>query len=352
MQINEVIRKYRKENHLTQEEMAKRLGVSTPAVNKWESGSSMPDITLLAPIARLLHISLDELLSFKDNLSDLEIRNIVKDIDERFEKEDLGEVFKSIKELVREYPNCDDLILSLSCMMDAQCILQSTEESGVYDNWIKSCYELLLNSDNEQTKLKAADCLYGFYLRKEEYEKAEGYLDYFSIQNPERKRKLATIYSETGRFEDAYKALEEVVFSEYQIISGALHGIYMIAMKIDDHEKAESILDKLSQLCDLFDMGAYNRISIKFDYYVAVKNASKVLRTMDALLENTDSLLDFTKSDLFEHMEFKKSDPLYLGKIQENLLEQFRSDESYEFVRSSPEWIAFEKKWYSGIGQK
>ena len=243
MQINEVIRKYRKENHLTQEEMAKRLGVSTPAVNKWESGSSMPDITLLAPIARLLHISLDELLSFKDNLSDLEIRNIVKDIDERFEKEDLGEVFKSIKELVREYPNCDDLILSLSCMMDAQCILQSTEESGVYDNWIKSCYELLLNSDNEQTKLKAADCLYGFYLRKEEYEKAEGYLDYFSIQNPERKRKLATIYSETGRFEDAYKALEEVVFSEYQIISGALHGIYMIAMKIDDHEKAESILD-------------------------------------------------------------------------------------------------------------
>ena len=189
-------------------------------------------------------------------------------------------------------------------------------------------------------------------MRKEEYEKAEGYLDYFSIQNPERKRKLATIYSETGRFEDAYKALEEVVFSEYQIISGALHGIYMIAMKIDDHEKAESILDKLSQLCDLFDMGAYNRLSTKFDYYVAVKDASKVLRTMDALLENTDSLLDFTKSDLFEHMEFKKSDPLYLGKIQENLLEQFRSDESYEFVRSSPEWIAFEKKWYSGIGQK
>ena len=122
--------------------------------------------------------------------------------------------------------------------------------------------------------------------------------------------------------------------------------------KIDDHEKAESILDKLSQLCDLFDMGAYNRLSTKFDYYVAVKDASKVLRTMDALLENTDSLLDFTKSDLFEHMEFKKSDPLYLGKIQENLLEQFRSDESYEFVRSSPEWIAFEKKWYSGIGQK
>ncbi|HBA70188.1 MAG TPA: hypothetical protein DCZ40_12645 [Lachnospiraceae bacterium] len=93
MQINEVIRKYRKENNLTQEEMANRLDVSAPAVNKWESGSTMPDITLLSPIARLLHISLDELLSFKDNLTDLEVTNIVKDIDRRFESQEFDAVF-------------------------------------------------------------------------------------------------------------------------------------------------------------------------------------------------------------------------------------------------------------------
>ena len=40
MKINEVIRKYRKEKHMTQEEMANRLGVTAPAVNKWESGVS------------------------------------------------------------------------------------------------------------------------------------------------------------------------------------------------------------------------------------------------------------------------------------------------------------------------
>lgn len=51
MQIGSVIRKYRKECGLTQEEMAKRLGVTTPAVNKWENGNTNPDIELLAPIA-------------------------------------------------------------------------------------------------------------------------------------------------------------------------------------------------------------------------------------------------------------------------------------------------------------
>lgn len=64
MTIGKVIRKYRKLANLTQEEMAVRLGVTAPAVNKWENENSCPDITLLAPIARLLNISLDTLLSF------------------------------------------------------------------------------------------------------------------------------------------------------------------------------------------------------------------------------------------------------------------------------------------------
>jgi transcriptional regulator with XRE-family HTH domain len=54
MQIGEVIRKYRKERNLTQEEMVNRLGVTAPAVNKWENANSLPDVLLLAPIARLL----------------------------------------------------------------------------------------------------------------------------------------------------------------------------------------------------------------------------------------------------------------------------------------------------------
>ncbi len=66
-----------KKKGLTQEKMANRLGVTAPAVNKWESGASMPDIALLAPIARLLDISLDELLSFNQSLSDFEVANIL-----------------------------------------------------------------------------------------------------------------------------------------------------------------------------------------------------------------------------------------------------------------------------------
>ena len=47
---------------LTQEQIATRLHVSTPAVNKWEKGSSYPDITLLPALARVLKTDLNTLL--------------------------------------------------------------------------------------------------------------------------------------------------------------------------------------------------------------------------------------------------------------------------------------------------
>lgn len=59
MKINQIIREKRKELSLTQEQIAELLGVSTPAVNKWEKGSTYPDITLLPALARLLKIDLN-----------------------------------------------------------------------------------------------------------------------------------------------------------------------------------------------------------------------------------------------------------------------------------------------------
>ena len=87
MNIGSVIKKYRKEAGYTQEEMANRLGVTTPAVNKWENGNSKPDIELLSPIARLLHISLDTLLSFQEKLTDFEIGEFIQKMDKMFSEE-------------------------------------------------------------------------------------------------------------------------------------------------------------------------------------------------------------------------------------------------------------------------
>jgi len=105
MNIGNVIKKYRKELGYTQEEMAKRLGVTTPAVNKWENGNSNPDIELLAPIARLLHISLDTLLSFRENLTDLEIEEMIHKMDKMFSEEGFEKTYQWAVNTIKEYSN-------------------------------------------------------------------------------------------------------------------------------------------------------------------------------------------------------------------------------------------------------
>jgi transcriptional regulator with XRE-family HTH domain len=130
MDIGVVIKKYRKEAGMTQEEMANRLGVTTPAVNKWENSNSKPDIELLAPIARLLDISLDTSLSFHEKLSDTEIEEIIRKMDKMFSEEGYEKTYEWALRLIKEYPNCNMLIWQAAPMLDIVCAGKDVE--GTY----------------------------------------------------------------------------------------------------------------------------------------------------------------------------------------------------------------------------
>lgn len=56
------IAELRKEKGFTQKELAEKLFISDKAVSKWETGQSMPDITLLRPLADILGVTTTELL--------------------------------------------------------------------------------------------------------------------------------------------------------------------------------------------------------------------------------------------------------------------------------------------------
>ncbi len=62
MQIGVRVSNCRQNRNMTQEEMARRLGVTPQAVSKWERGMSIPDVSMLLDLARLLRVSTDWLL--------------------------------------------------------------------------------------------------------------------------------------------------------------------------------------------------------------------------------------------------------------------------------------------------
>ncbi len=61
--IGKFIQELRKQQNLTQLQLAEKLGVTDRAVSKWENGRCMPDLSLFIPLSQELGITINELLS-------------------------------------------------------------------------------------------------------------------------------------------------------------------------------------------------------------------------------------------------------------------------------------------------
>ena len=63
IQIGKFIATMRKENNMTQKQLAEKLSVSDKTISKWECGKGLPEVSLLLPLCEALHISVNDLLS-------------------------------------------------------------------------------------------------------------------------------------------------------------------------------------------------------------------------------------------------------------------------------------------------
>lgn len=338
MEIGEVIRKHRKAKDLTQEELANALGVTAPAVNKWENGNTMPDITLLAPIARLLSVSLEELLSFREELTPLEIRELIQQADRKLETESYDAVFRWAKEQIQLYPNCESLIHALASQLDGYRLMREIPENEAYDTFILGCYERLLKSSEESMRMAAADSSYGYYMRKEQYEKAEECLSHFSLQNPERKRKQAQLYERKGDFQKAYETYEEILFADYQILSSVFNSLFCMNLQQQNLEQARYYAEKKKALERLFEMGEYNVYAADLELVQAEKDPDKTIACVQGLLDHVDSVTAFTSAPLYSHMTFQQADSGFLSMMRKSILENFRSDEAFSYMKDDLRW--------------
>ena len=63
IKIGKFIAQKRKEQHLTQMQLAEKLGITDRAVSKWETGKSIPDASIMLELCSLLEITVNDLLN-------------------------------------------------------------------------------------------------------------------------------------------------------------------------------------------------------------------------------------------------------------------------------------------------
>ena len=168
--------------------------------------------------------------------------------------------------------------------------------------------------------------------------KAEEYLAYFSDYDPVKKLNRGRWHMEQGEAENAYKLFEEVIFTEYNRSSLAL--AYMVGMALEkmDYEKARYYAKKQGEIACAFEMGIYQQCSPMLEIVCAQKDVKGTCQVVEQLLNHVESLYDFTKAELYDHMTFRKPDETYVKEVRESLLEGFRDEETFGYMKGCKEW--------------
>ena len=143
MKIGERIAALRRAKGLTQEQLAAALGISAPAVSKWERDSSYPDITLLCPLARALDTDVDTLLQFDRTLPDGEVLRHMNEIIELTRQKGAAEGEAALMALLQQYPGCAALQWNGASLYDVfQLFFPDSPEASVL-HWQESKARLL-----------------------------------------------------------------------------------------------------------------------------------------------------------------------------------------------------------------
>ena len=344
MKIHQIIRERRLAKHLTQEQVAHYLGVTAPAVNKWEKAISYPDITVLPALARLLDTDLNTLLSFQDDLTEQEVALFLNQVSDVIEQNGFAAGYDLAVSKLREFPTCDQLVCSLAMLLDGALTIKDPKDGRLeeYRSAILSLYRRAASSSKAPIREQALSRLIADALDRQDYAGAQALLDSVSDPSPVDKRQIqANIFIAQGELPRAAKTMEEKLLSANNEIHAALMTLMEIAIKENRLDDADSIAKVDKQAAEIFDLWEYNRYVAQFHLYSACGNRAGCLKLLIPMLRSLTKKWDINRSPLYRHIKTKEVDASFGPMLQKTILNSLCEDKDTEFLKDSPELKSF-----------
>lgn len=245
--IGEVIFKLRKEKGVTQDQLAKFIGVSTAAVSKWESKISYPDITLLPVLATFFNVSIDKLLNFKIELSDEEVIKIYEECEALFSSGNLDTAKEKSKSYILKYPSSYYLKLRMAFLfiMYSWKSLQEEKCKKIICYAIELLEDVAQNCSKEEYVEQALFQLGAYYPSIGEEDKAIEALNkiHKSVYDPNDI--LPSIYIQKKEFKKARELLQGKLYKSIFDISNAC------MVLANSYMKDEKDINMVEKYCNL-----------------------------------------------------------------------------------------------------
>lgn len=345
MPMNQIIQERRRALGLTQEQVAEHLKVSTPAVSKWETGATSPDISLLVPLARLLRIDLNTLLCFREDMSRQEIGRFCGEITELVRTEGLASGFASAEEKLREFPNSETLLHSLTFQLDGLLAMSglSGEETRPYDAILTGWYRRLSESRDSAIRGSADYMIASRCIRDGDCDRAQEILEHM----PDREELFAgmadtrllriNLWLRRGETERAVRELQGALLPALNRVQMLLYKLIDAALADGELPAAKEIAEKSSRLAVLFDLWEYNAWVAPLQVSLAEKDAGTCIALLRKLLAAMCTPWDTCRSPLFDRIA-GTSDPKQM--LPAVLSEMERDTSAYGFLHGDPAFRA------------
>lgn len=340
MNIGEQIRTYRKAHNLTQEQVAGALGVTAPAVNKWERGNSLPDITLLPALARLLEIDMNTLFSFHEELTDIEITTFINALYARAMAGALDEAFADAQSKIRDYPHCTPLLFTCATMLSAALTLSTLpqEKQKTYSTLIKDWFTRASESDDVNYHTAACYQLAVQEISDGNYDHAEALIAELPDANFDKELLKIRVLANRGDYDEAALQTEAQVLAKMVMLHSHLQQLIEFETKTGHDDEAQAIADVSSQLYALFALWPVDQISPQLVAALHREDAPAALSHIRSIFEALRTPWQSDDSPLFYRLteadKLPQTEPAFIDVF----LRELETQPEYDFLRNEPEF--------------
>ena len=355
LHIAENILKYRHGKRITQEEVARYLGVTKASVSKWENAQSIPDVMLLPQLAAFFGVTVDELLGYESQLTDNQIEIIVKELTTGFEGGDIKDTFVLANAYIRNHYSCHKFLVRMAALFITNYNRLETkeEQTNILEQTRKMCKTVLSESvvQTERRTALSVKCMADLLIGKPSYVvdtllplcNADGML------YPDTDL-LIQAYQDLGKSEDANAFAQVCMFTN--LMNQVSTSIGYLTVNLSKTDVAKETIGRTAEIIKIYNLSALNPdLTARFYlvaalFYASVNNATETLKFLNLYAQSIDELfykgITFSGDGYFNKIDKWISDNLKADNPRSAKLDPedvigILDNPAFEFLSTTPE---------------
>ncbi len=274
LNIAENLVKLRHDKKITQEQLAEFVGVTKASVSKWETGQSMPDITILPQLAAFFDITVDQLIGYAPQLSKEQIQKLYQELAARLAGGSFEEVFSQTRAYVKKYYSCYPFLFRMCVLWLNHYMLAEDEEkrrelllflSDLCEHIKENCKDIGICDD-----IVALHAVVQLQLGRtqEVIEALEEIWKPYRLLN-QSQNILVQAYIMTGKTEKAESFIQISIYNA--LLSLVQTATQYITSHMNDLSACEPTINRISQVEEIYALANLNpNLIAGFEYQVTV----------------------------------------------------------------------------------